>query len=451
MSFFKKKIIKENGFTMVEIGIVLLISGFTMMMAANFVKQYTINAQYEKTLEHLRITQDALGEYVGLNGVYPCPADPTLGPGDANYGVSVCRDYADSGFDPDSCADTPLNINCTTQFSRDGDLNGSNDVVMMGIIPFRTLFEALEEKETPYREYHRLDGFGMMISYAVTEHMTNTNIHNLINPTSPNMGAIRVEDENNISVVTPADSAHFVIYSHGDNKRGGYSSAGQMSGDCTVPAADPMDPPVATPPGPSGGTIEPEVENCDNNDAIFVKGIRSMADNSDYNDDILFYTVTGHKSLWKRSLASPAGESYIYNTNVGNVGVGTDMPTHQLHIVGDLSAEVSVISRNNEFCNQNETICLEPEAIGGTGTTCPVGQVAYAFGDNEVKCRDVAWTPITFSCPSYDTDSNPVTPDEPLLMRGISSEGRIYCCPKSGSTITNCELCSGPGTCVAAP
>ena len=432
MSFFKNKIIKDGGFTLVEIGVVLLISGFTMLMAANFVKQYTINAQYSKTIEHLRMTQDALGEYYGLNGVYPCPADPTLPAGHDDYGISVCRNFVDPAFDPDSCAAAPLTLGCTTQFSRDGDLNGSSDVVMIGAIPFRTIYEALAEKETPYREYHRLDGFGMLISYAVTEHMTNHDIHDLIDPANPNMGAIRVEDENNLSVVTPEDSAHYVIYSHGDNKRGGYSANGELSGECTVPAADPMDPPVPTPPGPSGGSIEPEIENCDNNDAIFVKGIRSMADNDDYNDDILFYTVTGHKSLWKRSLASPIGESHIYNTNVGNVGVGTDTPTHQFHVMGDLSAEVSIITRDSAVCNQNETVCLDPEAIGGSGTTCPAGQVAYAMGDNELKCRDVTWQPINIACPLVDTDADTV-PDTQSFMRGFSTEGNLYCCLESGS------------------
>lgn len=433
MTFFKNKIINERGFTMVEIGVVLLISGMTMLVAANFVKQYTVSLKHEKTLEHLKYAQDALDEFFGLNGFYPCPADPTLEADDANYGRSVCRNYADAAFDPDNCTNVPLNIVCTTNSSRDGDLNGSNDVVVMGVLPFRTLFEGVVD--TPFYEYHRLDGHSMLLSYAVTEHMTNNNAHNLINPASPNMGAIRVEDENNLSVVTPDDSAHFVVFSHGDNKRAAYSVSGDMHGDCMVASVAPPGPPAPTPPGPSGGSIEPEVENCDRNDAIFMQGIRSMADNDDYNDDILFYTANGHKSLWRRSLASPAGESHIYNTNVGNVGVGTDVPSHLLHVVGDLSAELSLITRNSEVCNQNETVCLDPDAIGGSGTTCPVGQVAYAFGDNEVKCRDVDWTPINSTCPLIDHDGSPATPPEQTFLRGFSNQGALYCCHEFGTCV----------------
>jgi len=419
----------QKGFTLVEIAIVLLISGFTMMVAANFVKQYTIDTQYIKTIENIEMVQTALREYVGLNGVYPCPADPTLGPNDANYGVSQCRDYISGAFDPDNCTNVPLNITCTTVSSRDGDSNGAQDVVMIGVIPFKTLADRVVS--TPFREHHRLDGYGMLFSYAVTEHMTNTNIYNISNPTNPKTGAIRVEDENQRSVTIPDASAHFIAFSHGENKLGGYSVSGDRSGNCMVALGGA--PPALPTPGPiTGAGIKLELENCDNNDAIFEQGIRSLGDNDNYNDDILVYVATGINALWKRQISSPVGESYIYNTNLGNVGIGTDNPSDKLHVMGSIEAEEMAIARGflnsggemDYFCNQTGADCVDPDFIGGDLVPpCPSGQVAYAIGDNQIECRSVTW--------SWNTNKQCgplVSNGNTSFLRGFSNAGNIFCC-----------------------
>ena len=103
----------QAGFTLLEIGIVLLLAGGTMLAAARAAKVYTINLQYDNTLENLRFAQNALDEFVGLNGFYPCPADPTLDSTQVNYGVSLCRDYTLATFDPDNCSNIPGSIQCT--------------------------------------------------------------------------------------------------------------------------------------------------------------------------------------------------------------------------------------------------------------------------------------------------------------------------------------------------
>lgn len=437
MNDLDKHITRDQGFTLVEIAIVLLVSGFTMLVAANFVKQYTIDTQYEKTLENIELSQRAVEEFVGLNGFYPCPADPTLDPTDPAYGLENCRVYSAGTFDPDNCVDVPANMSCTNAFSRDGDNNGSNDVVMIGVLPFRTL--AAGVVDTPYREANRLDGYGTLLTYAVTEHMANNDVHSLINPINPGTGSIRVEDENQISLTVPVASAHFVLFSHGENRRGGYSASGDMIDNCMVSAGGgPPPPPPALPaPGPSGGGIQVEIENCENNDAIFVKGIRSLGDNDNFNDDILVYTSTGLNPLWRRSLASPTGESYIYNTNLGNVGVNTDIPTHRLHVVGDISAQDSFVSGDSEFCDQTEGACVDPEFLGGSGMPCPGNQAAYAIGsdgedadgdgtlDNKIQCRPVDWQPQAKLCLDIG--------GQPSFMQGFSNLGNLYCCTEAGT------------------
>ncbi len=414
----------QAGFSLIEIAIVIMISGFIMIAAARFIKLYTINLQYEKTLDNIRISQSAINEFFGLEGRYPCPADPTLSPSDSNYGIERCRSVADLTNNTNNCNGTPNNLFCPAPgsiFSRDGDQNGQPDIIMIGIVPFRTLADTVVD--TPYRESHRLDGYSTYYSYAVTEHMSDRTKHDIINPANPNTGGIRVEDENDISLTVPDDSAHYVIYSHGDNRKGGYSSSGTMINDCLVSLV-PGAPMAPTPSGPSVSGIDDEIENCDNNDAIFRKGIRSIADNDEYNDDILFFKATGNIPLWKNSLAN---QNHIYNTNLGNVGVGTISPTHKLHVVGDLSSQSNTMA--NGYCDGIGNDCLFPSAIAGSGsaltesgatqTKCPPNEVAYAIHENKIVCRKVDWVApsIQKNCPSGE------------YLIGFSNLGNIRCAP----------------------
>lgn len=438
---------QQHGFTLMELGLVLVFSGFVGLTIASFFQQYTESEKRDKTIESLEISQAALAEYYGLEGVYPCPADPTLAPGDPNYGVAQCRDYAAPAFNPDACVDlaTP-NIACTTSNSRDGDDNGSNDVVMIGIIPFATIFDRLDRvqsRNTPFTHAQRHDGQGVMLTYAVTENMTNTAEYRTVNRAPASIGAIKIVDENDRELTDPPSSAHYALFSHGDNGRGGYNILGNQIEDCDVSTAA-GDPPGPQPPGSSvgGGAIEVELENCDYNDAIFTKAIRSIADNGDYNDDILLYENDGFNAFWRKSFASPPNRSYIYNTNFGNVGVGTDNPESKLHIAGDLSVRSNAMAREG-FCNPiDDEQCLRPELFGGDAieepdtpaadeiwNTCKPGQAAYAIGNNRLECRNVTWAPTVVTCA-------PNGGGEPLLLRGISNLGTVLCCTAIGN---NCE------------
>jgi len=429
---------REAGFTLIEISLVLLISGIILSASAYFLKIYTTNLKHETTLENIEISQAALSEYIAVEGVYPCPADPTLAPSDANYGISQCRSTADLTNNPDDCIGVPGNIVCTSDFSRDSDNNGSADLIMIGAFPFRTIFE--RDLTTPYNEFNKIDGFGSLLSYAVTEEMTNNSRYNFLNPVNLNYGSIRIIDENAISLTVPDDSAHYVLFSHGDNKKGAYSREGVQAEDCTVPSVVAGAPPVVPPPGPSANNIQVDVENCDNNDAIFVKGIRSSANTSSYNDDILFYEVSGILPLWKKSFNSTSTNNIIYNTNTGPVGIGTDNPTYQLHVMGDLSAESALIS--DRYCdgddlgdsdsdptNGDNNTCLLPSAIAGTGSSCGApNTAAYAIQDNEVVCRTVDWVTPNKSCSPISVAGTPTA----SFLNGFSNLGNIYCCTSDG-------------------
>jgi len=448
----REKKLKQRGFTLPELAIALLFTGATMMAGTQFTRIYTMTVKREKTIENLEMVYDALEEYAALNGAYPCPANPAASPGDADYGVSKCRDTTSALFDEDNCVSWG-GVECTTIGSRDTDLNDHNDVVLMGAIPFKELISGTSD--TPIRGFHKTDGYGALISYAVTEKLTKTYPqNNLSSPYNPLLGAINMRDENMNSLMHPESEAQFVIFSHGMDNVGGYSQNGKLMENCFVPSVVGAPPDMAPVPGLYGGQGKVQTENCDNNDAIFVKGLLSLGDNNNYLDDYLYYKGRGIDALWERSIASPPGESYIYNTNLGNVGVGTSKPDSKLHIMGDISAERSLISPTYCDPGKDPTLgeCLDPlflaadiEDIAGNTrvNTCPPGEVAYAIGNNELKCRSVDWNIPNKTC------QNIVDPNDGIsktsFLQGFSNLGNLYCCLADGE---NCEKqCGGACPC----
>ncbi len=452
----------QHGFSLVELALVFMISGFTMLMAAKLTKVYTTSAQHEKTIEHLDFANGAIKEFVALNGFYPCPADPSLGPGNALYGISQCRDFT---LDTSDCTQNAAgNIVCINNLSRDGNSDGFLDVVTEGIIPFRTLIDGVMSTPngdrpvtkisiTPFTEAYRVDGHGTLLTYAVTEHMTDHITHGLGNRINPYTGAISILDENLIDNTIIPGSAHYALFSNGDNAVGGYTKTGALIENCFVNAITGL--PDASPPAgpPGGGAIKLDRENCDQNDAIYIQGIRSLADNSNYYDDLLYYQATGLVPIWETNISSPIGENFIYNTNTGFVGVGTDLPEQQLHVVGDLSAEGLAMAQT--YCNEVGDDCFDPDTIAGdlyemqcadVGDTPgtpnilekeQTSRVAYGIHNNQLLCHDIDWTPPAKSCP-------PTAGAQPRFLRGISNTGNIYCCDNTGA---NCCRTEGGTAC----
>lgn len=421
------KLGNQKGFTLIELAVVLVIASGTVLMISQFVKTFTDKARYDDTVEALKVTQAAMKEYYALRGHYPCPATPD------SDGEQQCRDETDGAYDPDTCTIVPAGLSCTTTSSRDGDGNGADDVVMIGVVPYAELFDRV--KDTPFTSTYRRDGYNTLLTYAVTEHMTRSEDHDVENPAPPTEGAINVVDENENDVLVNANTAHFVVFSHGSNRKGGYSLSGEIAEGCTVQQLDgggnPVfdgngDPVMVNPPtGPSGGAYDPEIENCDNNDAIFQNGIRSTnTDGNNYNDDLLLYTATGFLPLWSKSLGCAADEgTCLYNTTLGMVGINIE-PTSEFHVAGDVGVEIQVETTN--YCEGNDdSTCFIADNIAGPGSTCGTGQAAYAIQNGQLECRDITWANPNSSCPAVPGVSP--APDDPRYVTAISNKGALHC------------------------
>lgn len=401
--------IRSNaGFSFIELSIVIIVFGLFLTVALHLYTIHAINQDYETTRENIVLAQDAVTEFYGLYGRYPCPADPSLLPGDANYGEASCRASI-----TDAC---PTGLKCVTVGSRDADGDGANDPVLIGALPIMTLVNN-DKKKIPIEAIHGYDGFNMKLAYAVSELMTDQG-KSIVDPANPHLGAIDMRDENNNSMTEPPASTHFAIFSYGQNKVGATPrNSKDVVEKCTSPVVSvPGNPPDAGPNIGSSG-IKIELENCDGNDAIFVSGLRSLANTDDYYDDVLYFTASATSPLWLTSLNSPVGLTWIYNTNLGHVGIGTETPGRTLEVNGDIRSEDDVMA-DDGFCNyarlpdhdpSDTSIpdeCLDPFFIAGPSTVigsdkeCPSGWIATGIENNALVCEPLLTGPIAFSCPA---------------------------------------------------
>ncbi len=417
MKHYKKSV---YGFTLVELAIVILIGGLFLSAIGHSYKIYMEKYFYNVNNYRLQQTRDSILLFQAGAGRLPCPADATLDPSDAGYGWEVC---------PPAGVCAP-GIECVD--GRDVDGDGTPERVLIGAVPHNSILDLFENgpfadtaKFPDFAAYSVIDAYRTKLRYAVTEGLTSSSLYSFFNPAPSNIGAIFVTDEFDESIIHPEGSGQFVVFSHGENGVGGYSREGTRNMDCVIPSgytgSDPgYVPGGAIPPGVNSSSIETDKENCDDNDAIFILGSRSMADNSSYYDDTLYYVNVTSQEIWRASLLS--GGMAWYNTNAGNVGMGVEVPQAKLHI-GDSSGanegDINALSlRADKFCDNLGGDCMDPRAIGGElpQMTCPNSyEAVIAIENNSVICAPVITALPTASCP----------PGE--YLAGVSNLGNIHC------------------------
>lgn len=461
----------RDGFTTIEIAIVVIISGILISIFLNGYTLYTQQKDYALTLENIEELNGALNQFRQEFSRYPCPADPTLPPDHPDFGRetqcgpislgAISGDCA-SGGRPllvqttfDTGINTESNVICSGNDARDVNGDGNSEYVLTGVIPFRTLTEFASNSGgfiQNYREFMSIDGYDMRFTYAVTEIMADS-ARNETNPVNPQMGSIRVVDENGTDITIPPRTAHYVLISHGANKRGAYSEFGVQAEDCdfssfslnTNGLDDPFDPVIIA----GGSGLDLEIENCDqviepnpdDVDAIFRLALRSNNDtNPAFFDDIVSFRSFFATNLWQptSSTGGLTGQRFLYNTNIGNVGVGEEFtaangPASKLHVLGDVvinddnpaaGTSTPIIKSEGGFCDSDKrplntfdavtnptpdlSECMQPSTIVGAGDSCGDGEVAVGFDRNQLICEEMflAGATVNFDCGFDTTDAD---------------------------------------------
>src|SRR5688572_30301572 len=85
-----KKAVFQQGFSLIELAIVLVISGLLMAGATTVYSQYLQKRVMAVTNDNMNFIRASLGEFYTQNGRYPCPAPPGLQPENPAAGKERC-------------------------------------------------------------------------------------------------------------------------------------------------------------------------------------------------------------------------------------------------------------------------------------------------------------------------------------------------------------------------
>jgi prepilin-type N-terminal cleavage/methylation domain-containing protein len=200
----------RNGFSLIELCIVmmisgLLLSGFLHVQSASQQKQ-----RYDTTKMRLRDIRTALTLYVVTRGHLPCPASPS-----GDYSADQC---ADSGAGPGKDVGR-YNINPTRMPT------SPLDEVWTGIIPMQELRFDREQIQ---------DGWGNRFTYAVSRRLT---LPSSMRGNPLPLGIISVVDENGNSMLDKPGTGRYVVLSHGPTGAGAWLPGGGRK-PCTEKTLD---------------------------------------------------------------------------------------------------------------------------------------------------------------------------------------------------------------------
>jgi type II secretory pathway pseudopilin PulG len=212
---------KQNGASLLELSIILLIIGMIFSIFFIGTQGQLEAAKTSYTRDNIRVIEAALVDFVAKNGRLPCPADITLANSNSLYGVEQLND-----------AISPASCNNALQIT-DGD-----DVIYYGAVPVRSLNLPLNMI---------LDGWDNKLSYVVQRAFINNSLTNSscsgtpsTNHVSSNICLRGQASGNNplthndiwlfkdlaSSTLAMPKAAIYLIISHGSNGLGGYNRSG---------------------------------------------------------------------------------------------------------------------------------------------------------------------------------------------------------------------------------
>lgn len=273
---------------------------------------------------------------------------------------------------------------------------GTAPRIRRGVIPFRALNIPEEFSE---------DGYNMKIAYAVTEHLAVTESY------VKTEGGVSVVDGSGNSLVSPASSAHFIVFSHGPDRAGAWNRHGKQGVPC-----------------PTGTN---DAENCDtlaDDRATYMLADRSFASGADYFDDHVKYYTSVNTPLWKVADSSSFHVHDLIGAGAvggGQIGIGQDDPQETIHVGGNILSEDDLML--TEIC-QTPADCFATDKISGNRPEmqCAPGTYMTGISGGAVNCAAV----VEFKCPAGE------------MMTGINADGSLVCQTVVPCPATNVTICT---------
>ncbi|GJL84694.1 MAG: hypothetical protein DHS20C02_04690 [Micavibrio sp.] len=403
-----------RGFTLVEICIVMVISGFLLITFLGMLEQSQqgkIRTEIDDKFDLVRLamthyTFDEPGKDDPVR--FPCPASLTLSPSDEKYGFEMCP----WGDDPDknmkilkrmkaggdlggvyvleSMGDEPVASKASgaRSFVYQGKKSGLKEFVLVGAIPAVTLEIPLDTMIDPYDS---------RFLYAVT--LTLTEKGALLKKPVPS-GAIKIINEADADITS---TARFFVLSSGSDRAGSYTTAGRAYGtQCRKK---------------SGG----DARNCQwrrDNLAVFrTRSGFSHGANDNYFDDWTMSQMFSQQDVsgWWQS-EDESGDNIVMKNKgaviIGDGGAEEIEEGDRLIVDGNIRTKRLAIENEDSHDAEGERLELECEKKTR-------GIVRYKQGVLEF-CNGQQWKKIItggFSC------------DDGMALKGISSGGSLQCIP----------------------
>lgn len=198
----------KKGFSLIEMGIVLLIVSILASMGISAFNQKDYSKKDKETERRMDIIEKALEDFIAINHRLPCPSPAIVAPGAVGYG------YESSN--PGNCMDGISPYIATA----------SNGNIVTGSVPVRSLNIADE---------NMLDGWERRFTYTVDSRATAPVALINIGPTNPRAGSITVKDA---SGTARTQNAVYVLMSHGINGHGAYLLSGARRNAKTTNTAE---------------------------------------------------------------------------------------------------------------------------------------------------------------------------------------------------------------------
>lgn len=424
MSFYKK----ENGYTLVEMAIILVVVGMFIAVGYPLYDHYISKTKYDQTLITQIKIDKALESFKDIHGRYPCPAPLNAAPGNINYGRETC---GNTGTAAGTCIgglcfeQSPRTIEVT--ITEDDGAESTQNIrprVIRGSVPFRTL--GIMEEDS-------YDAYGGRFGYAVTQLLTRQDTFRV------ERGGIEVVDgrePNPNSLVDPPASALYYVFSAGPDNVGAYSRDGFLLSECDGPMHD--------------------NQNCNtdatHSEAVYRHTLRSTVPIEHYDaskgtpgggglgatenthfDDFAAYVGIGNPPIWEKTEDIDSNDPQpinLTNSVIPKVMIGEDIkldkrdkedPALKVNVLGDVlltpAGSQPGQARLNEICDENTANCIKPQLLDGyfddpdrlRCATDSTGPAPIGVDRRVVRC-----VPPIVSCPGeqllrgFDEDRMPV-------------------------------------------
>ena len=416
----------QKGFTLLELAIVILITGIMFIPLVKMYETYDNKRRIEATRERIAGAASQVMEYKddmdnGTLYAFPCPADPTLPKGDPNYGREFmdCRaptSYAnfkaalaaEGLVNPGDCtggaSGVCLAAGTNTAATADLDGDGNPDPVLVGMLPITDMIEAAVYSLSESVSY---DSWGGRLTYAVSAFLTNDALHKTYG------GTIRAQNEFGNHTAGVDNNAMYVVVSHGENRSGAYHhESGALINPCGAVFPDP------------NGAVDHE--NCDL-DAVFTSAIGYYKGNTNrYYDDFIKFEVPVYSEIWR---TTNGAEYHLWSASKGKFGIGTNAPSTRIDVNGTTRATNNI--RAKEICDKVTGKCFEIDAYAGTGDKIACsstnGAIMTGIKNTGSGPEEDCALPMDFYVGNLKARNCRTTDHPNAWVNGITSDGEIIC------------------------